>query len=119
MLSAVDDVRFSAMHVLGGFAGGALLAGLALAFALRDPVSWEEMRDLEPVPRESLARPGTFFFGPYPCVEFCEGHLAGWIWARERRVRNLDDCSGHGSTSFGEGCSYYLEVWGSIDDGGL
>jgi hypothetical protein len=43
------------------------------------------------------------------CTEDCSGHQAGYDWAEENDINDVDDCDGN-SESFNEGCeSYVLE----------
>lgn len=44
--------------------------------------------------------------GSVNCTDGCEGHEAGWQWARD----NGDDCDGGSSESFREGCAAYVEA---------
>lgn len=47
-------------------------------------------------------------FGDYECTEDCSGHEAGYEWAEENSVEDVDDCGGN-SDSFIEGCYSYVE----------
>lgn len=47
-------------------------------------------------------------FGDYDCTEDCSGHEAGYEWAEENGVEDVDDCGGN-SDSFIEGCYSYVE----------
>lgn len=47
-------------------------------------------------------------FGDYPCTEDCSGHEAGYQWAEENDISDVDNCSGR-SQSFIEGCYQYVE----------
>lgn len=47
-------------------------------------------------------------FKGYPCTEDCSGHEAGYDWAEEKGIDNVDDCGGN-SDSFIEGCQSYVE----------
>lgn len=44
----------------------------------------------------------------YDCTEDCSGHEAGYEWAEENDIDDVDDCSGN-SNSFIEGCQSYVE----------
>jgi len=97
------------------------LFGLAVGFVCavglsRDPVSRLEIRDLYVIPRPNLAFPDRLNFGPYVCEEYCEGHLAGWDWGLKNDVKSRGDCEYGTSTSFQEGCLFYLQVRGLEKD---
>lgn len=47
-------------------------------------------------------------FGGYDCTEDCSGHEAGYEWAENNGIYDLDDCGGN-SNSFIEGCMSYVE----------
>ncbi|MCX6740326.1 MAG: hypothetical protein NTZ49_03805 [Candidatus Parcubacteria bacterium] len=47
------------------------------------------------------------FYG-YECTDDCSGHEAGYDWAEEKGIDDVDDCSGK-SQSFIEGCQAYVE----------
>lgn len=47
-------------------------------------------------------------FNGYECTEDCSGHEAGYNWAEEKGIDNIDDCDGN-SDSFIEGCKSYVE----------
>ncbi len=47
-------------------------------------------------------------FGDYECTEDCGGHEAGYSWAEENEIEDVDDCGGN-SDSFIEGCISYVE----------
>jgi hypothetical protein len=46
-------------------------------------------------------------FDGYECTEDCSGHEAGYNWAEENGVDDIDDCGGS-SNSFIEGCESYV-----------
>ncbi len=50
---------------------------------------------------------GLYFHG-YECTEDCSGHEAGYAWAEEKDIDDLDNCGGK-SQSFIEGCQAYVE----------
>jgi len=103
-------------HLLGAAALG-LCVGFVIAVNMGpDPVSSGEIRDLTVVPRSSVAFPDRLKFGPYFCEGDCAGHSAGWDWGRAKRAKSTDDCSGSGSTSFHEGCLFYVQVRGYEED---
>ena len=58
------------------------------------------------VDNDSQAKP--LYFNGYPCTEDCSGHEAGYNWAEEHDIDNIDDCGGN-SDSFIEGCQSYVE----------
>ncbi len=51
-----------------------------------------------------------------PCSEDCSGHEAGYEWAEENSIEDLDDCDGN-SASFVEGCQTYAEDQSPNHDG--
>lgn len=106
-------------QISGVFAAGVLTAVIALsALPSRSPISPAEARYLAFESRDSVAFPGRRYFGPYPCEDDCSGHVAGWYWARDQRLKSPVACEGSRSTSFYEGCLVYLGVIGEIRDPG-
>lgn len=106
----------SAAHLAGAASFG-LAVGFVSAVGLgRDPVSQPEIRDLYVIPRPSVAFPERLKFGPYWCQGQCEGHQAGWDWGLKNAVKSRSDCENGTSTSFGEGCLFYLQVRGFEKD---
>lgn len=103
---------YALSHIVGAVAAG-LIAGLLLA-ADRGPgpISDAEVRYLSVLPQPSVAFADRLKFGPFLCEQDCAGHQAGWDWRRQHDTRTVDDCSGQGSTSFLEGCMFYLQVRG-------
>lgn len=51
---------------------------------------------------------GNSTFHGYECTEDCSGHKAGFEWAEENDISDVDDCGGN-SQSFIEGCEAYVE----------
>lgn len=51
---------------------------------------------------------GSLYFNGYPCTQDCSGHEAGYEWAEEKGIDDIDDCGGN-SNSFIEGCESYVE----------
>ncbi len=47
-------------------------------------------------------------FGAHDCTEDCSGHEAGYEWAANNDIYDVDDCAGY-SNSFIEGCWQYVE----------
>ena len=47
-------------------------------------------------------------FKGYECTEDCSGHEAGYEWAENNDISDIDDCGGN-SRSFIEGCQAYVE----------
>lgn len=47
------------------------------------------------------------FYGYY-CTDDCSGHQAGWDWAEDNDISDVDECGGY-SQSFIEGCWAYVE----------
>ena len=63
----------------------------------------------------------TRTFGGYDCTGDCVGHAAGYRWAEEREIENIDECSENRSEAFYEGCLTYVddpERGADVDDGG-
>jgi len=107
---------FAISHLAAALAFG-LAVGFVIAVKLgNDPVSAAEIRHLAVVPRQSVAFRGDTFFGPYLCTDDCQGHAAGWDWGRAQKARSTEDCQGSGSTSFFEGCMFYVQVRGFEED---
>jgi hypothetical protein len=52
------------------------------------------------------AYPNTFH--GRACLGDCSGHEAGYQWAEDRDIDDVDDCTGY-SQSFIEGCIAYVE----------
>lgn len=48
-----------------------------------------------------------YFYG-YECEGDCEGHEAGFDWAKENNIQYSTDCTGN-SDSFVEGCEAWIE----------
>jgi hypothetical protein len=48
-------------------------------------------------------------FGGYDCTDDCVGHAAGYRWAEERGIENIDDCPDNRSEAFYEGCLTYVD----------
>jgi len=44
----------------------------------------------------------------FGCIDDCEGHSAGFLWAKENRIGDVLDCDGD-SWSFIEGCAAYVD----------
>lgn len=53
--------------------------------------------------------------GDADCTQNCEGHEAGWAWAKEHDMAPEDCPSDHGS-SFEEGCKAYGEALSEAED---
>ena len=47
-------------------------------------------------------------FGGFECTGDCSGHEAGYKWAEDNDIDDVDDCHGR-SQSFIEGCEQYVE----------
>jgi hypothetical protein len=49
----------------------------------------------------------------YPCTQDCSGHRAGYNWAKQHSIDEVDNCNKAGETSnspsFAEGCRAYVE----------
>src|SRR5262245_16753487 len=48
-------------------------------------------------------------FGGYDCTDDCVGHAAGYRWAEERGIENIDECPENRSEAFYEGCLAYVD----------
>jgi hypothetical protein len=51
----------------------------------------------------------TRTFGGYDCTDDCVVHAAGYRWAEERGIENIDDCPENRSEAFYEGCLTYVD----------
>ena len=61
-------------------------------------------------------------FGGYDCTDNCVGHAAGYRWAEERGIENIDECPVNSSDAFYEGCLTYVddpERGADLDDDGV
>jgi hypothetical protein len=61
-------------------------------------------------------------FGGYDCTDNCVGHAAGYRWAEERGLENMDECPENRSEAFYEGCLAYVddpERGADLDDEGV
>ena len=47
-------------------------------------------------------------FGSYSCTVDCSGHEAGYQWAEDNSISDVEDCDGN-SESFIEGCRQYAD----------
>ena len=47
-------------------------------------------------------------FSGYECTSDCSGHEAGYEWAEDKGITDIDDCGGN-SNSFIEGCEAYVD----------
>jgi hypothetical protein len=47
-------------------------------------------------------------FGGYDCTDNCVGHAAGYRWAEERGIENIDERPANSSDAFYEGCLTYV-----------
>lgn len=68
-----------------------------------------------PEPPLPTYSPEPVYVGPYEdahgaedCTMDCSGHEAGYAWAEENGIDDVDDCGGN-SQSFLEGCEAYVE----------
>jgi len=48
-------------------------------------------------------------FGGYDCTDDCVSHAAGYLWAEEREIENIDHCPENRSEAFYEGCLTYVD----------
>ena len=111
--------RFDGWHLLGALAGGFAMGFVVASLTARGAPSREEMRSLIVASQfhdwsGAVGLRSYWSFGPYRCEDDCSGHAAGWEWAKRRGLNHAEGCDGegNGSTSFYEGCLYYLEVRG-------
>src|SRR5499433_942938 len=51
----------------------------------------------------------TRTFGGYDCTDDCVSHAAGYLWAEEREIENIDHCPENRSEAFYEGCLTYVD----------
>jgi len=60
-------------------------------------------------------------FAGDPCTSDCSGHQAGYDWAEEKGIDDVDDCDTAGdnsnSPSFAEGCKAYVNGISPDEDG--
>ena len=54
-------------------------------------------------------------FGGYDCTDNCVGHAAGYRWAEERGLENMDECPENRSEAFYEGCLAYVDDLSTAD----
>ena len=71
-------------------------------------------------PDEDQSEDSKEFHG-YPCTQDCSGHEAGYNWAEQHSINDVDSCDQAGETSnspsFAEGCKAYVEEnEGATDD---
>jgi hypothetical protein len=57
----------------------------------------------------TASQASTRTFGGYDCTDDCVGHAAGYRWAEERGIENIDDCPENRSEAFYEGCLTYVD----------
>jgi hypothetical protein len=48
-------------------------------------------------------------FGGYDCTDDCIAHAAGYRWAEERGIEDIDGCPENRSEAFYEGCLAYVD----------
>jgi hypothetical protein len=48
-------------------------------------------------------------FGGYDCTDDCVSHAAGYLWAEEHEIENIDHCPENRSEAFYEGCLTYVD----------
>jgi hypothetical protein len=52
-------------------------------------------------------------FGGHTCLGNCSGHQAGYDWAEDKGITDVEDCDAagdsHNSPSFAEGCRLYVQ----------
>jgi len=48
-------------------------------------------------------------FGGYDCTDDCVSHAAGYLWAEEHEIENVDHCPENRSEAFYEGCLTYVD----------
>ena len=61
-------------------------------------------------------------FGGYDCTDNCVGHAAGYRWAEERGIENIDECPANSPDALYEGCLTYVddpERGADLDDDGV
>jgi len=52
---------------------------------------------------------GYTYFDSYVCTDNCSGHIAGFNWAKDKKITDSNDCGGK-SQSFIEGCRVYART---------
>ena len=67
-----------------------------------EEVSYRDDMDSE------IGESSTLTFHGYDCLQDCSGHEAGYEWAEDNDISDVDDCSGN-SNSFIEGCRAYVK----------
>lgn len=74
------------------------------------PTAVPSVRPIVPSQYYRVPQPpsASLYFHGYPCTEDCSGHEAGYEWAEENDIVDVDDCGGN-SDSFIEGCEAYVE----------
>jgi hypothetical protein len=62
-------------------------------------------------------------FADYACASNCSGHEAGYKWAEEHDIDDIDDGDAAGdhsnSPSFAKGCRAFVEGLDDLDNSGL
>lgn len=58
-------------------------------------------------PPNSAPSPVGLYYRGFPCTKDCQGHIAGYNWAQDRNLINIQDVVTN-SNSFLEGCQSYL-----------
>jgi hypothetical protein len=53
----------------------------------------------------ALGQASARTFGGYDCIDDCIGHAAGYRWAEERGIENIDDCPENSPKLFTKGVS--------------
>ena len=81
--------------------------------------SSDSSESLDSAPSITDADPPAF--AGDPCTSDCSGHQAGYDWAEEKGIDDVDDCDTAGdnsnSPSFAEGCKAYVNGISPDEDG--
>lgn len=56
----------------------------------------------------SKAQSGYIWFGDFICTNDCSGHEAGFLWAKQKGVRDEAECDGS-SDAFQQGCFTFVK----------
>lgn len=49
-----------------------------------------------------------YWFRGYPCTKDCGGHVAGYFWAKNSGIENIQQCPRNVHNSFREGCLSWI-----------
>jgi hypothetical protein len=86
--------------------GGVIFFLIFIVFPMSSGI-WYDSKNPEPTQQLQQREYRDYFYG-YECTDDCSGHEAGYDWAADRGISDLDDCGGN-SNSFIEGCQAYVD----------